>query len=88
MVKLLDYRADLGILEQQRNPFAAVVLAHVQTLATGQEAIAIGLEAKFGTEGLQLMAALDGVHDLDLLRSLPLAIISATSVEEVRRLVP
>jgi hypothetical protein len=33
-VKLLDYAKDLEALEKNENPFAALVLAHLQTLAT------------------------------------------------------
>ena len=36
VVKLLDYQVDLAALEAQANPFALVVLAHLQTMATRQ----------------------------------------------------
>jgi hypothetical protein len=38
MVKLLDYRARVDQLMADRNPFAAVVLAHLETLATRRNA--------------------------------------------------
>jgi hypothetical protein len=37
-IKLLDYRARLGDLAADRNPFAAVVLAHLEALATRRDA--------------------------------------------------
>src|SRR6266852_493341 len=37
VVKLLDHGADLAALEASTNPFAPLVLAHLQTLATRQD---------------------------------------------------
>jgi hypothetical protein len=39
VVKLLDYRNRLGALTADRNPFAAVVLAHLEALTTRQDAV-------------------------------------------------
>jgi hypothetical protein len=36
MVKLLDYKSQLAVLEQSSNPFAVVVAAHLQAQATRQ----------------------------------------------------
>ncbi|MEC4893448.1 MAG: hypothetical protein SAQ54_10600 [Oscillatoria sp. PMC 1050.18] len=36
-VKLLDYRQQWQILEQSRNPFAVIVMAHLTTLATRED---------------------------------------------------
>jgi flagellar biosynthesis/type III secretory pathway protein FliH len=45
-VKLLDYGQDRLALEENLNPFAVVVLAHLQTIATSPKAIA-RRDAKF-----------------------------------------
>ena len=38
VIKLLDYEKDWGSLEKDPNPFAVVVMAHLQTIATRQDA--------------------------------------------------
>lgn len=45
-VKLLDYRQDWPALEENPNPFAVVVMAHLQTIATSPTAVA-RRDAKF-----------------------------------------
>lgn len=45
-VKLLDYRQDWPALEENPNPFAVVVMAHLQTMATSPKAVA-RRDAKF-----------------------------------------
>jgi flagellar biosynthesis/type III secretory pathway protein FliH len=45
-VKLLDYGQDRSALEENPNPFAVVVMAHLQTIATSPKAVA-RRDAKF-----------------------------------------
>jgi hypothetical protein len=51
------------------------------------ENILSGLRLKFGAEGLQMRHELEAVTDPDKLRSIHDAMIMATSLEDVRRLV-
>ena len=52
------------------------------------EAIEVDLEVRFGAEGLQLMPALRKLYDLDALRAIHRAALTANSLEELRALVP
>src|SRR5260370_39694632 len=55
-VKLLDYRGREAALERDANPFAQVVLAHLQALATRQDPAEVGtrcqgqLDAQFANK--------------------------------------
>jgi hypothetical protein len=163
-VKLLDFANDLEALEKNANPFAALVLAHLQTLATqgdppnrrqwklrvvkglyernwseqdvGQlfrlidwmmdlpeeleeqfhqdmsqfeeeqtmpfvtyaerrgikrgeikglwQAIALGLDLKFGKPGLKLLPSIRGIDDVKVLRTLIRTIKKAKTLDEIR----
>jgi hypothetical protein len=50
--------------------------------------IEIALEAKFGSEGLALMPLIDPLEDLALLKRIGNTLRSATSAEDIRRLLP
>jgi hypothetical protein len=48
-------------------------------------AIEVGLKAKFGAEGLQLLPEIREVEDLEVLRTILRAFETATSLDELRR---
>ena len=52
------------------------------------ESLATGLESKFGPEGLEFLATVQGVRDIEVLRSLQEAIWKGATLDELRRLIP
>jgi hypothetical protein len=58
-------------------------LARTQELQAGIE---LGLELKFGAEGLQLMPEINQLTDVELLRAVRQAIMTAASPNELRRI--
>jgi hypothetical protein len=51
-----------------------------------REGIQLGLESRFGTEGLRLMPDIENIHSEDQLRAILKALNSGMNLEEVRRL--
>ncbi len=49
--------------------------------------IELALEIKFGTEGLQLMAEIFQISDLDRLKAIQQAIKSANNLDELRQII-
>jgi hypothetical protein len=52
------------------------------------EAIALGLDLKFGAEGLALMPQVEKIEDLGVLQTLTKTIKPAVSLDEIRKLLP
>ncbi|GAX40781.1 hypothetical protein NIES4075_17470 [Tolypothrix sp. NIES-4075] len=48
--------------------------------------IELGLELKFGTEGLQLMPEISQITDLDVLRTIREGLRTMNSLEEIRQI--
>src|SRR5260370_39998554 len=53
-----------------------------------REGIAVGLEAKFGKPGRKLLPKVGELQDLAALRALSRALMTATTLDEVRMLLP
>jgi len=52
------------------------------------EGIEVGLELKFGAEGLGLMAEIAQVQDVAVLRAIQQGLRTASSLDDLRRLIP
>ncbi len=52
------------------------------------EAIELGLKLRFGVEGLQCLSAIRQLADIDALRRIKQALETATSLDDIRRLLP
>jgi len=52
------------------------------------EAIELGLKLRFGAEGLQCLPAIQQLVDVDILRRIKQAIETATTLDDIRRLLP
>jgi hypothetical protein len=62
---------------------------HTEGLREGLlEAIELGLKLRFGAEGLQFFPAIQQLVDIDILRRIKQAIEKATSVDDIRQLLP
>jgi hypothetical protein len=73
------------IEEENRMPF--ITTPERVGLRRGlREGIQLGLESRFGTEGVKLMPAIENIHNDDQLRAILKALNSAMNLEEVRRL--
>jgi hypothetical protein len=70
--------------EEKRMPY----MPSIERIARTEElwgAIELGLEVKFGAEGLKFMPQVKEIRDIDVLRAIREAIRTATSPAEVRR---
>ncbi len=52
------------------------------------EAIELGLNLRFGAEGLQCLPAIRQLAEIDALRRVKQALVTATSLDDIRRLLP
>jgi hypothetical protein len=80
------FRQEIRQYEQEKQmPFMTTFerLARTEELQAGIE---LGLELKFGAEGLQLMPEIRQLTDIEMLRSIRQAIKTATSPEQLRRI--
>ncbi|MFQ4143452.1 hypothetical protein [Chlorogloeopsis sp. ULAP02] len=50
------------------------------------EGIAIGLELKFGSEGLTILPEISQIQDVDILRAILTSIKTVNTLEELRRI--
>jgi hypothetical protein len=50
------------------------------------EAIGLGLELKFGVEGLRLLTEISQIHDLEVLKIIQEGLRSVNSIDELRSL--
>lgn len=58
-----------------------------QGLFTGAlEAIGLGLELKFGVEGLRLLTEISQIHDLEILKIIQEGLRNVNSIDELRSL--
>jgi hypothetical protein len=73
------------IQEERRMPFITSVerVGHCRGLRQGIEAL---LQVRFGDEGLQLMPDIREIHEEEKLEAVLKALVTATTLEEVRRL--
>lgn len=81
-----QFQEELHRYEQEkRMPY----IPTFERLARTEELLArieVGLNIKFGVEGLQLMPELNDITDIEMLRSIRQAISTASSPDELRRL--
>jgi len=59
------------------------VEGQVEELHSGIE---LGLELKFGSEGLQLMPSISQISDVDILKSIQQGIRTKNTIDELRRI--
>ncbi len=86
IVKLLDYTPQLSVLETHPNPFAAVVIAHLQTQATTQDAdrrqqLKINLIKRLYDRGYSPASIFQLSRLVDVMMTLPAALDQATKQE-------
>ncbi|MBD1925096.1 Rpn family recombination-promoting nuclease/putative transposase [Trichocoleus sp. FACHB-90] len=80
-------RWDMAVL--QESPWYQEILQQGEQKGIRQERLAsieLGLEVKFGTEGLQLMPEISQISDLELLKAIQRGVMSVNTIDELRQI--
>lgn len=78
---------DMAVL--QESPWYQEILQQGEQKGIRQERLAsieLGLEVKFGTEGLQLMPEISQISDLELLKAIQRGVMSVNTIDELRQI--
>jgi predicted transposase YdaD len=85
-------RWDMAVLEQspwyqqilQQGEQRGILLGRRQEILSGIE---VALEIKFGNDGLQLLPAISQILDLERLKAIQIALITGTTLDELRQII-
>ena len=73
----------------QESPWYQEILQQGQQNGIRQERLAsieLGLEVKFGTEGLQLMPEISQISDLELLKAIQRGVMMVNTIDELQQI--
>ena len=73
----------------QESPWYQEILQQGEQKGIRQERLAsieLGLEVKFGTEGLQLMPEISQISDLELLKAIQRGVMSVNTIDELQQI--
>jgi len=73
----------------QESPWYQEILQQGKQKGIRQERLAsieLGLEIKFGTEGLQLMPEISQISDLELLKAIQRGVMSVNTIDELQQI--